>query len=356
MSQQVRQDAGLLALVSQMRTTGGMPWADQNLDTIGIESAANQAFVIWVYKTLLPTISWRYVVTNCFDDYNQIGDCDGPVAKPGIVGGKPNFTIAGHWFQEKDPCSYTTIDGWWYTCIYWQLPDALLGKIWNPLPSKCIYQPGQSINQWTFDCPSGDDVKIERRAERLGLQQRLRGLRRGDAVRRRRGRRRRERRLDGGADQARPAAAWTAARGSRPDAVACRDHRFRAACGWRARRSGRAGCCSSAGARRADACARQPRAAAARAQAHRVRVASAPASKVGAPAHADRAAPHAVRARLAVADRRGAGVPRAARLPRVAGVGRARNPSRCGRIRGLSSATVAGANRVAPRPSRALPA
>lgn len=161
MSQQARQDPGLTALIGQMRTAGGTPWADEHLDSVGIESAANQAFVQWVYKTLVPTIASRYSITDCIDHYQEIGDCDGPTPTTGVIGGKPNFTMAGQWFaQDKAPCSYTTIDGWWYTCIYYKLADDLRAAIWNPLPATCLYTPGSSASSWKFGCPAGDDIAL----------------------------------------------------------------------------------------------------------------------------------------------------------------------------------------------------
>ena len=68
MSQQVREDASMLGLVGQLRNGG--PWATNHLDTIGMQSAANQGFALWVYSTLMPTLYERYHVTNCRNGFH----------------------------------------------------------------------------------------------------------------------------------------------------------------------------------------------------------------------------------------------------------------------------------------------
>ena len=93
LSQTVRQDLGLLTLVARLRERG--TWQP---DLIGVRSAADQAFVAWVYKSLLPAIYDRYEVTDC----PAAGDvpCYAPsysATYPGVVGSAngPNFTTLG---------------------------------------------------------------------------------------------------------------------------------------------------------------------------------------------------------------------------------------------------------------------
>jgi hypothetical protein len=186
MSQQVRQDAGLVALVSQLRTTGGMPWADQNLDTIGIRSAANQGFVIWVYKTLMPTLYDRYVVNGCRDytNYKMAGSnwtispftkfscIDPPTQVPGVQAqdeqtfisiGQPNS-------PDNYPCFFpASFQG---ACAYDRVPGIetknadpsylLSRQIWGEpsySPTRdCAYQPGKPETAWDFGCWAGVDV------------------------------------------------------------------------------------------------------------------------------------------------------------------------------------------------------
>jgi hypothetical protein len=64
-SQLVRQNAGLLTLVGQLRQTG--TW---NMDDVGMKSAANQGFATWVYSTLMPTVFDRYFILGCRDYTN----------------------------------------------------------------------------------------------------------------------------------------------------------------------------------------------------------------------------------------------------------------------------------------------
>ena len=158
-SQEVRQDGGLLGLVGQLYSRG--TWT---LDTTGAESAANQGFALWAYRSLLPTIADRYQIDHCYNDYNNIGDCTGPTPARGIIGSNQNFKMAGPQYQQYQvPC--TAIWGRasiWWTCVFNALSDDIMNRIWNPITARpdCIYQPGQSQTAWTFDCPAGDDVNL----------------------------------------------------------------------------------------------------------------------------------------------------------------------------------------------------
>jgi hypothetical protein len=156
-SQQVRQDGGLLELVGRLRSSG--TW---DLDTIGMESAANQGFATWVYQALMPTLYDRYQITNC--GYVQYTfDCSAPSGL-GVVGGgqSQNFTMIGPQHQvdqysaEQVPC---VADQSGFIQCTWNLPPGdLMNRIWGPLSSDCSYQPGQSQTAWTFGCSAGVDV------------------------------------------------------------------------------------------------------------------------------------------------------------------------------------------------------
>ena len=158
-SQEVRQDGGLLGLVGQLYSRG--TWT---LDTTGAESAANQGFALWAYRSLLPTFADRYQIDHCYDDYNSIGNCTGPTPARGIIGSNQKFKMAGPQYQQYQvPCTGT----WgrasiWWTCVFNALSDDIMNRIWNPITARpdCIYQPGQSQTAWTFGCPAGDDVNL----------------------------------------------------------------------------------------------------------------------------------------------------------------------------------------------------
>jgi hypothetical protein len=153
-SQEVRQDAGLLLLVSQLRSSGA--W---DLDAIGIESAANQGFATWVYRTLIPELYDRYQVTNCYDNYGSEGKCSSAVTKgTGVVGGGQSFTALGpNYVNDSYPCWDDFFDP--NVCSYTKLPDDLVNRIWGPLSSDCSYQTGSSQTAWTFGCSAGVDSK-----------------------------------------------------------------------------------------------------------------------------------------------------------------------------------------------------
>ena len=84
MSQEVRQDAGLLGLVGQLRSRG--TWT---FDTIGMASAANQAFAQSVYQALMPTLYERYHITGCVNGwltaYPNDSPCTAPADGPGVL-------------------------------------------------------------------------------------------------------------------------------------------------------------------------------------------------------------------------------------------------------------------------------
>ncbi len=157
--QLVRQDAGLLELVGELYSRG--TWA---LDTIGIGSAANQAFASWAYSALVPTVYDRYHITNCSNgfDYGN-GQCTAPTGL-GVVGGGQDFTMIGPRHQldqygaEQVPCmaeqDYSGTDD---VCTWNTPPADLMNRIWGPVSPGCSYVPGQSDTVWTFGCSAGVD-------------------------------------------------------------------------------------------------------------------------------------------------------------------------------------------------------
>jgi hypothetical protein len=96
MSQTVRQDYGLLALVARLREQG--TWQP---DLIGVTSAGNQAFATWVHQSLLPAVYTRYEITDCVPTDREWGwHCYGPstsASYPGVLGtaNGPTFTALG---------------------------------------------------------------------------------------------------------------------------------------------------------------------------------------------------------------------------------------------------------------------
>jgi hypothetical protein len=158
-SQQVRQDAGLLGLVGQLRSRG--TWA---LDTIGMASAANQGFATWVYRALMPTIYDRWQVTNCFaTSPTSTHYCVG-ASGTGVIGNSHNFTTIGlppttsSLGLPATPCIYHANTGS-YLCRYDQNspPADLMNRIWGNVSPQCNYK-FTSGTAWTFGCSAGVDV------------------------------------------------------------------------------------------------------------------------------------------------------------------------------------------------------
>ncbi len=169
LSQTVRQDLGLLTLVARLRERG--TWQP---DLIGVRSAADQAFVAWVYKSLLPTMYDRYQVTNCYPSYavpekepHEVAACFAPggllsASYPGVAGAAngPSFTAlaapynAGDYANPGVPC-------WWsdgnFVCDYKAaLPPLDLAKrLFGPVSPACDYVPGKAATAWTFGCNLG---------------------------------------------------------------------------------------------------------------------------------------------------------------------------------------------------------
>jgi hypothetical protein len=171
MSYEVRRDASLLNLVGELRTSG--PWSPENLDTIGIKSAANQAFAAWVYKALMPTVYDRYEITNCRQGTVSIYtlECVPPPPRPGVFHPQDFglYVSTGQaWSQTNYPCYQGNV----YTleCAYDRVPGNS-SKVWGALSGNCSYNPAPPSDPtppsgsgpetvWSFDkdCSAGVDV------------------------------------------------------------------------------------------------------------------------------------------------------------------------------------------------------
>ena len=153
-SQDIRQDAGLLALVAQLRARG--TWA---MDTIGIASAANQAFAGWVYQGLVPSVLDRYDITNCgqVESGGEPNLCVAPTG-PGVIGGGESFIMAGPKFWSYNEMICEPENGE-LTCTYLTGPPALMRQVWGVPTDGCDYVPGQAKTAWTFGCPAGVDPR-----------------------------------------------------------------------------------------------------------------------------------------------------------------------------------------------------
>jgi hypothetical protein len=148
-SQQVRGDEGLLTLVGQLRNRG--TW---NPDVIGMQSAAREAFALWVYQALLPTMYDRYVITNCTT--TAYATCDGSTLPSGAYVTNSSSTSATflgppsanpcYTYYGPD-CDYSEIPG--------TIPDSIANIVWGPVSSTCNYQPGNTNTAWTFGCSLG---------------------------------------------------------------------------------------------------------------------------------------------------------------------------------------------------------
>ena len=154
LSQTVRQDYGLLALVARLREQG--TWRP---DLIGVASAANQAFAAWVYQSLLPAVYQRYVIQNCYpkqpNDWWDVR-CNPPTSSstfPGVIGFPSSgfFTMLGPPAQDGSPCRMDDPP----TCNYTTLPPALANLVFGSVSPQCDYRPGDSTTAWTFGCNLG---------------------------------------------------------------------------------------------------------------------------------------------------------------------------------------------------------
>ena len=155
-SQIIRQDAGLLTLVGQLRTRGTL-----TLDPAAISSAGQQGFSVWVYKTLLPTISARFVITSCYT--RSVGDnCEQPntsrarVGEPGVAKGvdSPGFEL----ISPRPDWSTLCVGDWTWECKYHAVSDEIADKLWGPVSDICAYDGTTNSAAWTFGrCDVGVD-------------------------------------------------------------------------------------------------------------------------------------------------------------------------------------------------------
>jgi hypothetical protein len=162
-SQDVRQDAGLLLLVGQLRARG--TW---DLDAIGMASAARQAFATWTYRSLMPRLYWRYDITRCETLPGIAGAppyyvCSGPsFPTTGVLGGGSRFITIGpppDFFEvPRVPCVYGRA-AYQPDCSYTTPPSDLMNRIWGPVSDSCNYQPGKAQTAWTFGCSAGVDPR-----------------------------------------------------------------------------------------------------------------------------------------------------------------------------------------------------
>jgi uncharacterized repeat protein (TIGR01451 family) len=164
-SLQVRSDLNLMRLVAQLRQRG--TWA---MDDIGVQSASNEGFALWVYKTLMPALYTRYQVSNCstagvyrYGSYGAPVNCTGPMAGvPGVAGSVPNFSEIGAPQPSREEAPPSVCYGLALTdyCPYQdQLVDSsVASKIWGLVSASCNYQPGNPNTEWTFGrCNLGVD-------------------------------------------------------------------------------------------------------------------------------------------------------------------------------------------------------
>ena len=158
MSQEVRQDAGLLGLVGQLRSRG--TWT---FDTIGMASAANQAFAQSVYQALMPTLYERYHITGCVNGwltaYPNDSPCTAPADGPGVLHGQnvsQDFTTIAQPYDEANGIPCGSLGNW--SCTFFNTPPSdLMKRIWGQVEPKCSYTPGKADTAWTFGCSAGVD-------------------------------------------------------------------------------------------------------------------------------------------------------------------------------------------------------
>ena len=256
MSQQVRGDASLLRLVGQLRRNG--VWS---MDDIGLKSAANQGFATWVYRALMPDRLRPLRDHELLDRLPELllrkrrlhraGGAVRDRRHPQLHRDRAAASLGSGIRQLGGDGAVPGVDADFFDGCSWPLPpDDLMNRIWAPLSPTCSYQPGQSKGAWTFGCSAGVDVNSS-----IGANTWLfpsyagspdpgtdPGFRASAAAAPRAGSAQAD---PGSAGQARPAAARRAASGAWPRSVARRHRCSRAGCGWRARRSGSTGCCSS---------------------------------------------------------------------------------------------------------------
>ena len=180
---QVRSDRNLMGLVSQLSLPGA-PWDTSSLDSVGMESAGNQAFTLWVYKSLLPSAYGRYSITRCcpaFGERLQRRDgasrfpqqllrtaasaCDaspGPRStttapslnssmqdvEPLPSGTRPPRTSPCHLHHDALPMD----------CAFSGPDPGVMSAVSGLVTNSCIHQPEIPNTTWSFGCSLGIDA------------------------------------------------------------------------------------------------------------------------------------------------------------------------------------------------------
>ena len=172
-SQQVRSDLALSTLVAQLRERG--TW---NLDQVGMRSAGNEGFALWVYQQLLPTIYQRYAISNCVDQTGSSTDlvCTLPQG-PYVVGNPDGKGTSGTWLSsdtgtqcstETNPKNRRTDTLCDYAGQQGVIPNSLADIVWGPVSDSCNYVPGNPNTAWTFGCSLGVPIATSIGADSFG--------------------------------------------------------------------------------------------------------------------------------------------------------------------------------------------
>ncbi|MEZ0294516.1 MAG: FG-GAP repeat domain-containing protein [Solirubrobacteraceae bacterium] len=182
---QVRSDRNLMGLVSQLSLPGA-PWDRSSLDSVGMESAGNQAFTLWVYKSLLPSAYGRYSITRCWTPafgtgYNDgtvraasINSCSVPAASAWAIPGSPinnNGTVVNSSMQDVEPLPSGTdlhstspchLDhdalSFPMDCAFSGPDPGVMSAVSGLVTNSCIHQPEIPNTTWSFGCSLGIDA------------------------------------------------------------------------------------------------------------------------------------------------------------------------------------------------------
>ncbi len=162
---EVLQDWDQTQLVTALTAPGG-PW--NKVDQAGLAGAMQEGLALWAYKTLLPSLYDRYVITGCRGETEVPGNTDcffspwGPVAQ---ING--SFTTlqappSGNWDSGASGGGGTPC--WWHwffhyiRCDYTSPPTSngadgnqLTTQIWGPVSNNCNYT-GDPVTAWKFGC------------------------------------------------------------------------------------------------------------------------------------------------------------------------------------------------------------
>jgi hypothetical protein len=162
-SAEVRQNWGEMQLITQLTAPGG-PW--NKLDGTGLKSSMEEGLSLWAYKTLLPTLYDRYVISGCQGEKEVPGNTDcffsawGPVTQTNGSFTTLQAPPAGNWDSGATGGAGTPC--WWHwffhyiRCDYTSPPtsngangQALATQIWGPVSDTCNYT-GDPATAWSF--------------------------------------------------------------------------------------------------------------------------------------------------------------------------------------------------------------